>query len=222
MIRKRSLNRKRRSSKRQFKNRRSRRRHFGIKKDNMILFISKLIKPKKLLELLTYLRSLTTGTLQNLKPSENIKLTCWQKIQRSIINWFRPKINEVINKLYPAQLVLLIKGEYNTELRNKLLFNTELPNVNETQISGFKENIQLMFLRSQFGKTILHSIKKFIKSLSPNQLVLLINGQFNLKNALYNSFLHTKYPTSKEVKNSAKEITEEIAEPLEVTEFDSV
>ena len=177
--------------------------------DNIFSLISNTINSKNVKKLLVYLHSLSGSVLQNIKPKENIKLTCWQKIQRTIIEWYRPTINDIIKKLYPEQIVQLISGKYTNELRNKLLVGTELSKVSENQITGYKDKFELMFLKSIFGKTILRNIKKFIESLSPDQLVLLINGKYNLKNALYNAFLHTKYPTQKEVEKN-KEIIENV------------
>jgi hypothetical protein len=198
MIRRQSLNRKK---SRKFKRRRSRRsRQFGNND-----FLSNFIKPRKIKELLILVNNISGKTLQNIKSDLSPKLIgCKQKFQRFIINSYRLTINDIISNLNAAQIVQLMRGKYTNELRNRFLIGTKLPNVDDSQIPELENKFGLVFLRSIFGKTILHNIKIFIKSLTNEQLVLLINGKYNLQNALVNAFIGTSYPTSKDVKKIKK------------------
>ena len=197
MIRRRSFTIKKRSQKRRSQKRRSNHR-FGKIDKNLFGPMADFIKPKKLSELLIYIKNIVTGVLTSIKPDESIKLTWIEKIQRFVINLYKNRINKFVENLNPVQAVLLSDGKYSKELKQNLLFNTPTPSlVDDTnKISGIKEKAKLFFLNSIFGRTTLRSIKEFIKLLTPNQLILLINGKFNLTNALYNTFLHTKYPTN--------------------------
>jgi hypothetical protein len=214
MIKKYSLIRKRKSLKQRSK-RRSRKRCFGksdidelTSKDYLFNFISKIFSKKKIIELLSYSKSLFNQTLNNIKPNEFLKLTWWQKIQKYFVNLYKPRIDRLLNKLTPLQIIMLLEGKYT--LGPSLIFSKELPEIDNTPVLGIKENTQLLFLKSIFGKTMLRSIKTFIESLSSEQLVLLINNKYDLKNAIYNAFINTKYPTQKETEKSIKEIKNDL------------
>jgi len=212
MIRRRSLD-KKKSLKRSSKSRkRSRKRSFGKKikenkenKENVFGVISNFVSPKKLLELLIYTRELLRKTLLGIKPHESVKLNCIEKIQRSIINLYRDKIDIFVKNLTPNQIILITEGKYNNELRNKFLWNIE---PEKKQISGFKGNAKLFILKNIFGQVLIHSIKEFIETLTSDQLVLLMKGKYNLNNALYNAFLQTKFETLKP--KVAKQMTKEL------------
>jgi len=214
MIRRRSLDRKRKKISTGHKRSRKRKSSYKFGKNESSIFgkLSNFVSSKKLLRLLVYVKDFLSGTLSNIKPDESIKLTWIEKIQRFIINLYKTRIISFVKKLTPVQVLLLLEGKYKDSLRKKLLFNIDQSSIDENQITGLKENAKLLFLKSIFGKTVIHSIKKFIESLTSDQLVLLINGKFDLMNAMYNSFLHTKYPTLKSVKEELPKIKAEVAE----------
>jgi hypothetical protein len=219
MVRRRSLRRKK-SLKRQLKKgRRSRKRHFGkedekndkVSKKNLF---SSIFKDKQIQAFQVFVQRLVPNVLKNLKPGDEIKeehLSCGQKIkryfERIFIKWFKPSIDKVITTLNPSQIILLLKGAYNKQLSNSILWGSKLEEVNTSQISGL-DSLKLMILQSELGTSIIKNIKKFIESLSPEQMVKLINGDFNLNNALLNGFLGTKFPTKKEIKDAKAEIAD--------------
>ncbi len=219
MIKRRSLKRisRKKSQKRSKTKKRLRSRKFGqnekdtskdlIKSDNVFAFFSNWVNPKDLLKMLVYSKNFSKNTLDTIKPTEPKDLldyTPKENIERFIIWLYKKRINEFVEKMTPKQVLLLTKGKYNKELSNKLLLNKdpEDPEDLGKNISGFVDSTELIFLKSIFGKTLLANIKNFIISLSASQLTLLINGKFNLGNAMFNAFIKTKYPTKNELKET--------------------
>jgi hypothetical protein len=193
-----------RSRKRPKKSRkkRTRRRSFGskqeqqqeLKQDHLYNLFSNFISPKELAKLLIYTKNISDNAFKQ-KPDESIDLNIKEKIERFLISQFRSRINDFTDKLTPIQILLLANRKYNDELKRKLLFNIDPSPIDESEIKGFKENGELLFLKSIFAKNLIENMKLFIKSLSDTQLVLLINGKYDLGNAMFNAFLHTEYPT---------------------------
>jgi len=221
MIRRRSLTKRRTGKVSKQKGRRSRK--FGKKnskknketselsKDSVFNAASNFIKPHKIVEIFSYVNNLFNSTLNGIKPDENMNLNLKEKFQRMIIGWYKSGIKDFVKNMTPEQALLLSEGRYNKEISNKLLWRIDPPPVDGSQITGIKDNTKLLFLKSIFGKIVMNNIKRFFESLSPTQLVLLINGKYDIANAMYNSFLHTKYTTikAKDVPMIEKQLTRE-------------
>jgi len=195
-VKKRSLKKPRRSLKKS----KSKKRHFGdtlTNGDTLFKVFSNFVSPKDLLKLTLFTERMSDNALKQIEPDPTTPLSIKENLQKFIIWLYRSRIDQFVEQITPSQIILLSEGKYTDQLRNKLLYNTDPP---PTEISGLKENVELMFLKSIFARGLVQKIKAFIKSLTNNQLVLLIGGKFNLGNALFNSFLHTKYPTEKTIK----------------------
>jgi hypothetical protein len=232
MIKRRSLYR-RKSSKKQQSNRKKRKSRrikrssgFGSKikqkskiekisehlsnKDKLFKLFSNFVNPKDLINLMIFTDNISNNTLKQITPDENTEFhTIKEKFERFIIKLFGYRINNFVDKITPAQIVLLSEGKYTNELKKMLLFG-KIPSSADEKIQGFKENSKLLFLKSIFARNLIKNIKIYIKSLTPTQLVLLINGKFDIGNAMFNSFLHTEYPTSKKIKNDIDQLDKEI------------
>lgn len=204
----------RRRSQRRRSKRKSRSKRFGTKekkkkkqKEEKSLF-SSIFKNKEVHAFQVYVQNLVPNVLKNLRPSDEIKedhLSCAKKIkrffQRIFIKWFKPSIDKVIKTLNPSQIILLLKGTYNKQFSNSILWGSKLEEVEPSQLSAF-DSLKLMILQSKLGTTIIKNVKTFIESLSPEQMVKLIHGDFNLNNALLNGFLGTNFPTKTELKEA--------------------
>lgn len=163
------------------------------KTDKIYNLFSKFINPNDLLKLFIFSNKLTDNTFKELhKYKEQIKLKGIDEHFQKFMTWiYRKKINQFVDNMSPEQIVLISEGKYDKELYNKFIYNKEPPPVN----LNIEQKAKTILLKSIFARTLRKNIKSFIKSLTNDELVLLINGKFNLNNALYNSFLHTEYPT---------------------------
>ncbi len=225
MIRRRSLNRQlnksrkrsqKRSRKRSQKRSRKRSQNFGkmnlpFQEDPIFKIITNFIKPKEFLKLIIYIKELSTNTFRQ-KPDESISLNLKERFQQLIISIFRYRINNFVEKMTPTQIVLLTEGKYNNEMKNIIFGRSSSDEEDKAKLTQFSEQIKVSILDSNITKLLLGDIKKFIKSLSNSQLVLLLNGKFDLKNAIYNASLQTNYPTKIDNKELLK-LNNEISLP---------
>ena len=177
-------------------------------KDEVFNLLSKIVSPIKIIKILLYIKDFSKNTLNELKPEETV-LTLKEKIENYFIKLYKPRFDDFIEKMKPSQLILLLDQKYTSEIKNKLLFNRD-PNIDSSKMNSL-EKLESVLLNSIFGKTLLLNIKNFIKSLTTQQITLLINEKFNISNALYNSFLNTKYPTNKTVKQNLPSIKNELS-----------
>jgi len=172
-----------------------------LKKDPIFNISSAFFKPKKVINFFRYSNNLTEQTFNEIK--QELEKTAnsgklgkfggidWLKLK--YIEWYKPKIDKVIEKLSPEQIVLISEGKYDNELRDMILFRKDPPPVENNRIGGFKQNLKLYLLKYYYGGKITTNIKKFLMSLTPTQMLLIIKGNFDLGNAIYNSVLKTKY-----------------------------
>lgn len=168
------------------------------KLSNDILFkIASIVSggQKKLLMLLNYTSKLVDNTLNDIKPppSNTYNLSFIDKIKSSVLNNYRSSINSFVDNLKPAQIILLSKGKYNYEAFKKIMFGIEPKPVDESEIKGMKERLELIILKSIFGTILLNKIKRFVKSLDSKQFIILLKKGFNLEKSLLRSFVNTKY-----------------------------
>lgn len=182
--------------------RRSKKRSFGEiipnfqTNDRLFNFFTKYIKPMKLVKMLIYSNNISDNIIKQ-KPDESVGLSGFKEYLEKFGIWlFKDRITNFIENITPVQIALLLRGDYGKQIRNKLLFNySSSPEEDNSKITGFRENMKLVFLRSIFAKKLIGNIKKFFKSLTYTQIVLIMNGKYDIGKAMYNAFLQTEYPS---------------------------
>lgn len=179
-----------------------------IKNDSLFNIVSRFIKPKKVLKIITYIKKLTMRTLDNIKPDDSkVKLTCFQKLVSFFIEKiYKPRIDNIIKDIKPAQIIKILEGKMTNDIKNKIIWGGNLPEVNEKEITGIKDRFKLLFMKSIMGKVVIEPFKKFIKNLTPKQLILLYRGKFDISKAFYKSFITTNIPKNDEIDKEIKEV----------------
>lgn len=177
----------------------------GINKDYLFKLFSSFIKPIDVLKTFVYTKKLTENTLKQ-KPDESTKLTICQKIERYFIKFYRSRVNKFVEKLTPEQILKIVNNQYTDEVRNYILLGIQPSPVTKDDFNSMEDSIKLFLLKTIPGNTALKKIKKFLKELTDTQLVLLINGKYNVNNAAWNAFLSTDYPTKLELGDVQEDI----------------
>jgi hypothetical protein len=154
------------------------------KNDAVVKILSKGLSPEKIVMTLLYLNRFYQGTIENLRPvARNMTLT--EKIESFFINLYRPRFNKVIDELTSDQISLFINQDYSREIVKKVFFYTNSKHRDLT----IPEYATKILLDSVVGKSLTASIKRFIKTLTPDQITMILNGKYDLPRALFRSYL---------------------------------
>lgn len=183
-----------------------RRRSFGkiperILNDNLFSILSKFISKNKLVDFLRYLKSYTNSFFDNFKTEEEmnstLKLSITQRIKRTLIDWIKPRIIRMVEKMNSKQIIAFTTGKYSIfRISNHVLFKRPLPDV---QFDRTRDRLSHTILKSVFGGVLISSIKRYISKLSTESLIYMIEGKYNFISALRNGILGsvTTAPISK-------------------------
>lgn len=160
-----------------------------------------------LLKLRTYITNFTNNLLGAIKPPPNVEPQGIKgKIENFVMWLFGNRIKKMIHSMTTNQFYNLVKGKYSgLNLSNHLLLGMNLPT---TEINNTTDKIELTVLESVFGKPIVNNIKNFVSSLTDSQMVLFLNGKFNLVPALINTITTTKIPTIRDTEKSITQPTQ--------------
>lgn len=157
-------------------------------KDKLFLYITKIIPKNNVLDFIEYLKVYTSTFFENFRSVDDIqrrqKLGFVQKIKKTILGWFKPKIVKLIGGLSPKQIIHITNGRYGVlSISNNVLFNIPLPDI---PLNNIKDKATNLVLKSVFGNIVIENIKKYVERLPTESLILIMEGKYDLRNAFYN------------------------------------
>lgn len=173
-------------------------------------YLSLVFKPINIIKFNIFTTNFFKKTLSAITPDDNTKLTLWEKIKSFFLDkFYRRRINKFVHSITPEIIISLFNGKLEPHLKKNIIFGSEIP-PEASEVTDISDKAKVMMLNTMLGKTLIAKAKKFITSLTPNQLILLSKGDVNLKQAFFKVLKQLKLPT----KISYEEVKEVVDESL--------